>query len=123
MKSLVAVEDDPNMVLLIQLALSSDSRFQVEGGAPSADLGEELVRRVQPDLIILDHFIDGPTTGLVAAPALKRAAPNAKILLFTSHDLQLEASREPAIDAYLNKHDLADLLERAVHLLGLSSAA
>jgi len=76
-------------------------------------------REVEPDLIILDHFIEGDIMGLQAAPMLKEAAPGAKIILFTSHDLQIEATREPAIDAFLLKRHLRDLLPTAQRLLGL----
>lgn len=51
--------------------------------------------RLVPGLIIFDHFIDGPVTGLDAAPALKAAAPAAKILLFSAHDLAADARRSP----------------------------
>jgi DNA-binding NarL/FixJ family response regulator len=115
---LVAVEDDPNIVLLIQLAFSPDKRFTVRGGAPSASAGIELVGEVQPALIILDHFIDGPITGLRAAPDLKLAAPDAKILLFTSHDLRVEVEREPAVDGYLSKNELFNLPDTVRGLLG-----
>jgi hypothetical protein len=57
--------------------------------------------------------------GLSAAPQLKEAAPESKILLFTAYDLEAEARREPAVDAYLRKDEIGKLLPTAQRLLGL----
>lgn len=50
------------------------------------------MKEMQPHLVILDHFIDGDVMGLEAAPAIRHVAPDARILLFTSHDLEVEAA-------------------------------
>ncbi len=49
--------------------------------------------------------------------------PDIKIILFTSHDLAIEASREPTIDTYLQKKDLNKLLPTVLRLLGMDSPA
>jgi CheY-like chemotaxis protein len=116
---LVVVEDDVQMQMLIELNLSVDSRLGVSGTATTAAEAVELALQRQPELIVLDHFINGDTMGLEAAPALKRAAPAAKILLFTSHDLRVEAEREPAVDDYLPKTRITELLRRVQSLLGI----
>ena len=58
--------------------------------------------------------------GIALAPMIKAVAPGARILLFTTHDLATEVSREPAIDRYLRKHDLAELLPVVREMLGLA---
>ena len=45
------------------------------------------------------------------------------IILLTSHDLAIEVSREPAIDAYLRKSDIKHLLPTALALLGIKPSA
>lgn len=121
MKVLVVVEDDPDMRTLIRLTLALEERFEVGGEAATAAEAIETVRRVDDvALIILDHFIEGDVMGLQAAPLLKAAAPSAKILLFTSHDLAMEARREPAIEAYLSKQQLDQLVPTARRLVGLA---
>ena len=120
MKVLVVVEDDRDMRRLIRLTLALEERLSVDGEASSARHALEVVGATPDlDLIILDHFIDGDVMGLEAAPLLKAAAPEAKILLFTSHDLATEAGREPAIAAYLSKSHLDQLLPTTQRLLGL----
>ncbi len=116
---LIAVEDDEDMRFLVTAALSGDSRLSMTAGAANARDAVELARRVQPDLIILDHFIEGDIMGLQAAPLLKAAAPDAKILLFTTHDLAIEASREDAIDGFLRKDHLPQLLVTVQRMLGI----
>jgi two-component system, NarL family, response regulator DesR len=119
---LVMVEDDPDYRLLIRITIGVDPRFEMSGEAPSVETGIELAREAHPRLIILDHNLEGEMVGLSAASKLKAAAPDAKILLFTAYDLEAEARREPAIDAYLRKDDIGKLLPTAQRLLGLEPA-
>lgn len=119
LRVLVVIEDDADFRRLIRLTLSSDPDIAVDGEAASAEEAIPLAEESQPNLIVLDHFIEGTIMGLELAPMLKRVAPNARIMLFTTHDLRVEVSREPAIDKFLRKHDLAQLLPAVRELLGL----
>lgn len=123
MKVLVVVEDDTDMRLLIELTLSSDERLTVSGDCATAAEAVVQAQRIQPDLVILDHFIEGDVMGLEAAPLIKAVAPEARILLFTSHDLELEAAREPAIDCFLLKRDISVLMPTVQTMLGLEPRA
>jgi two-component system nitrate/nitrite response regulator NarL len=116
---LVVIEDDADYRRLIRMTLARDPRFDVGGEAATADEALPVAREMQPELVVLDHFIDGAVMGIELAPMLKREAPGAKILLFTTHDLAVEVSREPAIDGYLRKHDLGRLLPTIRGLLGV----
>ena len=118
-KVLVIVEDEPEMRQLVRMLLSRDPRIEVMGEASTAEAAIELARSLQPGLIVLDHFIDGPVMGADAAPALKAAAPSARILLFTAYDMATRARDEPAIDAFLRKDELTKLLTTAQRLLEL----
>lgn len=122
MKVLVVVEDDRDMQLLIRLTLEADPRLTISGCCATAVEAITQARELQPSLVILDHFIDGDVMGLQAAPAIKAAAPGAAILLFTSHDLGIEAAREPAIDRFLLKRDISQLMPTVRELLGLRAA-
>ena len=117
------VEDQPDMCLLIRLALTRDPRFRSAGEASSADEALALLDDVEPALIILDHSIEGDVMGLQAAPLLKAKASGAKILLFTAHDMSGEAAAEPAVDGFLRKDRIDQLLATAQRLLGLDPAA
>jgi DNA-binding NarL/FixJ family response regulator len=122
-KVLVVVEDDLDMRTLIRITLARDPRLELVGEASSADEALALVRTLEPGLIVLDHAIEGPLTGLDAAPLLKAAAPASKILLFTAYDLAAEARAQPAIDGYLRKDELQLLLPTVERLLSLAPLA
>ena len=117
------VEDQPDMCLLIRLALTRDPRLEPAGEAASAEEALALLEDVEPALIILDHSIEGDVMGLEAAPLLKAKAAGAKILLFTAHDMSREAAAEPAVDGFLRKDRIDQLLATAQRLLGLDPAA
>ena len=117
------IEDDVDLRLLVQLKFRADTRLRFCGATTNSTDAIELVRGTDPGIVVLDHFIEGQIMGLQLAPLIKAVAPNARIILFTSHDLALEVSREPAIDAYLRKSDLTKLLPTALRLMGLEPLA
>jgi two-component system NarL family response regulator len=122
MKSVVIVEDDPDIQSLIATIFSMDPRFSVAGLADSAEEAVELVRTTSPEIIVLDDRLAGTLTGVEAVPDLKAAAPTAKIILFTAHaDLRARVVSQPAIDAFLLKTDTGELLPLAQQLTNMLS--
>lgn len=119
-KAVVVIEDDPDMQELIRLALRPQPQLRFVGHAEGADEGLALVEREQPDLVILNHYLEAGSLGLHLAPALKRAAPGAKLVLFSSYDLAIEADHESAVDVFVNKRRLASLLPTVSSLLDLA---
>ena len=122
-KVFVVVEDEPDMRALIGLMLGRDPRLELVGEASSAAEAIAILDTCEPGLIVLDHGIEGDIMGLEAAPLLKAKAPQAKILLFTAFDMRREASLEPAVDEFLRKDRIGDLLPTVQRLLGLNEAA
>ena len=122
MKSVVIVEDDPDIQSLIATIFSMDPRFSVTGLAESAEDALELTRTTQPEIIVLDDRLAGALTGVDAVPQFKEAAPGAKIILFTAHaDLQARVVDQPDIDAFLLKTDTGELLSLAQQLTNMLS--
>ena len=118
-KILVIVEDEADMRMMIRAILTADPRLEIMGEAASAMEAVAVARSTDPGLVILDHSIEGDIMGLEAAPLIKAAAPNAKILMFSAFDLQREALAEPAIDWFLGKSDVRLLLPTVQRMLGL----
>jgi DNA-binding NarL/FixJ family response regulator len=122
MKALVIVEDDLDIQSMIETIFSMDPRFAVAGLAESAEDALELARSTEPEIIVLDDRLAGALTGVDAVHQLKEAAPNAKIILFTSHaDLRARVDHEEAIDAFLLKTDTGELLPLAQQLTNMLS--
>lgn len=75
-----------------------------------------------PDLIVLDHKLDGDINGLEGAALLKQASPKAKIILFSaSEELRIPAAGSPHVDAFLIKTQLERLIPLGRELLGLTA--
>ncbi|MDQ1538409.1 MAG: hypothetical protein QOE58_2802 [Actinomycetota bacterium] len=122
MKAVVIVEDDPDIQSLIATIFSMDPRFAVTGLADTAEDALEMARLTEPEIIVLDDRLAGSLTGVEAVPHLKKAAPKAKIILFTAHaDLQAKAVRQPNIDAFLLKTETGELLPLAQQLTNMLS--
>ena len=116
---LVVVEDEEDMRFMIRITLAQDPRLNLLGETATAEEAIELARGLQPGAVVLDHQLDGKLTGMEAAPLIKAAAPNAKILLFTAFDLEREAEADPSVDAFLRKDGVKHLLATVDRLLGL----
>ena len=102
------VDDQPDVRAILRLLLE---RAGLEIGY-EASTAEDVLDAVTPacdGVVVLDHNLEGPMTGLEVAPLLKERAPDVTIVLFSAHDLQAEAAAEPAIDAFVRKDRILDL--------------
>ena len=120
-RSILVVENDLDMRLLLQLTLRADPRLEVAGHAASTEAALRLVDELDPDLILLDHGLDGDVLGLHAAPLLKERSPRAKVLLFSAFDLRHEARALHAVDGFLRKDRIRDLVSVMQRMLGLEA--
>jgi DNA-binding NarL/FixJ family response regulator len=117
-RRVLLVEDDPSVRDVIAILLATEPDLLLVGTAASAEEALRLVAELGPDLVLLDNQLEGPLTGLQAAPAIKRLAPGAVVLLCTALDVSELAREEPAIDGYLRKDELVSLVDLARQLLG-----
>jgi len=117
----LVVDDDPDYRLLVRLALAPDSGFEVvaeagDGGAAVAEAARE-----RPDLVLLDCTLPG-SDAFDVLPALRAAAPEARIVLVSGHDpadLRV-ASRSAGALGYLTKETPARRLAAELQaLIGL----
>jgi two-component system nitrate/nitrite response regulator NarL len=99
----------------LKALLEQDGRFEVS--AEAGDVGEALrqLARSAPDAILLDNHLPG-VRGVDAIPALKEAAPLARVLMLTvSEDAQdLSAALLAGADGYLLKTVESDRLCEAI---------
>jgi two-component system, NarL family, nitrate/nitrite response regulator NarL len=95
--------------------LARDPRLSVVGDA--ADAGEALRRaqELQPDLILLDNHLPG-VNGVDALPALREAAPKARIIMLTvsEDESDLAAALRGGAAGYLLKTIEGDALTQAI---------
>jgi DNA-binding NarL/FixJ family response regulator len=92
-----------------------DCGVSVVGQAGTAQEAVALARELRPDLIVVDHLLrDVTSEGL--APCLRKAAPQAKMLLISGmpEDKLAAAAKAAGADAHLSKGSSAAEMCRAV---------
>jgi two-component system nitrate/nitrite response regulator NarL len=95
--------------------LSRDAQFQVVGDAADAGQAQRRAQELQPDLILLDNHLPG-VNGVDALPALREAAPGARILILTvsEDESDLAAALRNGACGYLLKTIEGDALSSAI---------
>jgi DNA-binding NarL/FixJ family response regulator len=89
---LVLIDDHPVVREGICALLSLESDLTIVGDAGDVETGVEMVRRLEPDLVICDLTMPGCTGGL-AVRKLCHECPTTHVLVLTAHD-SLECVRE-----------------------------
>lgn len=114
----VAVDEAELMHYAVRALLSAIPGYSVVASARSVGAGEELVRRVRPDLLICDTDIAGES-GIGLCRRVRQASPATFVAILTSRDEPLLAQSALAAGAhgYLLKdsapEDLGSYLEDA----------
>lgn len=95
--------------------LAREPAFDVVGDAADAGEAQRRAQELQPDLILLDNHLPG-VRGVDALPALREAAPAARVLMLTvSEDEQdLAAALKGGAAGYLLKTIEGDALGSAI---------
>jgi two-component system nitrate/nitrite response regulator NarL len=95
--------------------LSRDPQVQVVGDAGDAGEAQRRAQELQPDVILLDNHLPG-VNGVDAIPALKEAAPLARILMLTvsEDEADLAAALQGGASGYLLKTIEGDALIHAL---------
>ena len=99
--------------------LQRDPEFEVVGDAGDAGEAQRRAQELKPDVILLDNHLPG-VTGVDALPALREAAPAARVLMLTvsEDERDLAGALRAGASGYLLKtiegHALAAAIRRAV---------
>jgi DNA-binding NarL/FixJ family response regulator len=109
---LLLIDDHPIVREGICALLSLESDLTIVGDCGDVETGIEMVRRLEPDLVICDLTMPGCTGG-IAVRKLCRECPTTRVMVLTAHD-SLECVRESfsaGAIGYVRKDALrADLL-------------
>ena len=95
--------------------LSRDASLQVVGDAADAGEAQRRAAELQPDLILLDNHLPG-VTGVDALPALRQAAPAARIMMLTvsEDEADLAAALRGGACGYLLKTMDSEMLASVI---------
>ena len=96
--------------------LARDATLTVVGDAADAGEAQRRTAELQPDLILLDNHLPG-VNGVDALPALRQAAPAARIMMLTvsEDEADLAAALRGGACGYLLKTIEGDALVTAIH--------
>ncbi len=116
MVSVVLVEDHALTRAGLRAALL-DAGFNVVGEADDGPRGLDEVRRLKPDVAVIDLGLPG-MDGIELTRQLRLAAPNTRIVILTMHDLDTEvlAALAAGADAYCVKSTRTDGVVSAVRI-------
>lgn len=103
-KSVVIIEDHPSVRFALRTILATENNIDVIGEANNGQEGILAVKKLKPDLIILDLILPD-TNGLELVFNIKNHAENSKIIIFSSHDPRIYAEKIAAIgcNGYISK--------------------
>ena len=96
--------------------LARDPRHKVVGDAADASQAQRRAQELQPDLILLDNHLGG-VNGVDAVPALREAAPKARVLMLTvsEDENDLATALRNGASGYLLKTMEGDALTHAIN--------
>ena len=120
MLRLLLVDDVRLWTDLLAKALVVHPTIQVVGTVANAQQLWAFLRANQPDLVLLDIYLDKTTTDLSLARQLKQTYPSLKIVLLTdasTNAMLIQEANQLGLDGYLSKNiaetELVNLLQKA----------
>ncbi|HZT66364.1 MAG TPA: response regulator transcription factor [Acidimicrobiales bacterium] len=114
----ILVDDEPDLRILLWLAIEADGRCQVVGDASNGVEGVSLAASAEPDVVVLDQLMP-EMDGITAVPLLRQAAPGAKIIMLSAlaDPVARDRAMDAGADAYVEKSaSFQPLLDLAVAL-------
>lgn len=112
---ILIVDDQECIRELLSEQLVSEGYCVATAGDPESASGH--LRSSQPDLVLLDLYLDG-LEGLGVFHDIKRQHPNLPVIIFTAYDSYREDPRLSQADGYVIKSAVLDELKgRIAHLL------
>jgi DNA-binding NarL/FixJ family response regulator len=121
---IVVVDDHPIVRQGLVSALDDENDFDVVGSAADAGEALALVRRYQPDVMLLDLELPD-RNGVLAIPDLLEAGRDLKVLVFTAYDTDERVLRaiEAGAKGYLLKGATINELALAIRAVAAGESA
>ena len=118
-KTVLVVDDSPDVRHVVRTFLERDATFKVCGEAGDGPEAIKQATLLAPDLVLLDFLMPG-MNGIDVANALRQLLPETKIAIFSNytHDFGARLSSAVGIDAVIAKGSLADMAKSLKRLIG-----
>jgi CheY-like chemotaxis protein len=111
---LLIMDDQEDIITLLRITAELDGRFEVVGTAAEGAEAIELSRRVQPDVVILDHLVTGAPSarggvkamsGPDAIDVLRATLPGVFVVMYSG--LAQESDDDHGVDLYAVKGEIS----------------
>ncbi|HEY1471627.1 MAG TPA: response regulator transcription factor [Candidatus Acidoferrum sp.] len=118
MQRILVVDDHAVIRKGIQSILGAWPEWQVSGEAANGEEAVQLTKELKPDIVLMDISMPG-MGGLEATRAIRKAYPDAKVLMLTLHDSLewVETALNAGARGYLLKSDTEGELMRALKVV------
>ena len=115
-KRIVIVDDHPLFRKGLEQLIHSDGSFAVCGEASNASEAMDVIRKLDPDLAIVDLSLPG-ANGIELIKNIRAEFPNLPILVLSMHDESLYALRalRAGAEGYVMKHEAMANVIHAIH--------
>lgn len=109
------VEDEPVMQLGLEQSLAAHPQLAIVGQAEDGYLGVRAALELKPDVVVMDIGLPR-LDGIAATAEIKKALPNVRVVMLTSHtaDTEIIAALSSGADAYCIKGANVDRLLVAI---------
>src|SRR6266487_2734253 len=115
-KRIVIVDDHPLFRKGLEQLIHSDGSFAVCGEASNASEAMDVIRKLDPDLAIVDLSLPG-ANGIELIKNIRAEFPKLPILVLSMHDESLYALRalRAGAEGYVMKHEAMANVVQAIH--------
>ncbi len=115
-------DDTRDVILLLGAEFDLHSDLEVIAEAANGRDAIALAQRLQPDVVVLDLTMP-EMDGIEALPRIRRAAPETKVVVLSSHDATLVAPQVKELGAalYIEKGASACAIAKAVRDIARAS--
>jgi DNA-binding NarL/FixJ family response regulator len=115
-KRIVIVDDHPLFRKGLEQLIHSDGAFAVCGEADNASEAMDVIRKLDPDLAIVDLSLPG-ANGIELIKNIRAEFPRVPILVLSMHDESLYAVRalRAGANGYVMKHEAMANVVQAIH--------
>jgi DNA-binding NarL/FixJ family response regulator len=118
MITLVLADDQPAVRAGLRMRLSLEADMQIVGAARDGNEALDVVRRLKPDIVIMD--LEMPIMdGLAATKILKSSACKTHVIILTIHDDETSRrqAHEAGVAGFVSKHADEIVLLNAIRAL------
>jgi len=114
-------DDVPELRQLLRIILEEDPGLRVVGETGDAQVGIEEIAELQPHVVLLDLSMPG-MDGLEALPLIRRAAPEASVIVFSGFTEAKMAALvlERGAARYIEKGESLERVRETVRELAIS---